>query len=321
MDISLVKRCFNVKKVLDQSAHSCRLELGVRQGTGTALVYELSPALLFAFFTFRGKAYQLNRNRRSYIWEINYCIQGRMEHVLSDGTLQYMGNGDLMFTLESAHTPEMVLPTGFYHGVGVVMDWKNGQAFDGLCPGQMGFDIPGLIQKFQPYGKDLFLSLKSGMESFYQIPEFLSEKDTVLWLGFKVKELLFYLDRCPLEKVQHKTIYKRQQIEIIKEIHEELISRLDVRLNIEDLAKRHFISATSLKNIFKEVYGKPIGAYMKEYRIRTAARELKGSEAAIGQIGRSMGYQSTSKFCAAVKEIMGCTPAAYCRSRSCCLEK
>lgn len=55
---------------------------------------------------------------------------------------------------------------------------------------------------------------------------------------------------------------------------------------------------------------------MKEYRIRTAARELKGSAAAVGQISRSLGYQSTSKFCAAFKEIMGCTPTAYCKNRS-----
>lgn len=311
MNLSLPMRCFNVINIISDSDFSCRLQLSMRYGSGEATVYQLSPAVLVAFFDFRGKVYLLNPNRRKNIWEINYGIQGCCEHELRNDRLQFIGKGDLSFNMESNHTCETILPMGFYKGVGIVVDIHNQAALEKIFSKAVGLDFEKMAAKFQSYGQEFFISLENGIQNFYQIPAFLCERDKIQWLRMQVESLLFYLDRCPQSQMKLKKAYEPHQVEIVKDIHEELISHLDIRLNIENMAKKHYISSTKLKIMFKEIYGKPIGTYMKYYRIRKAAQELKEGKVNISVLSRSLGYQSPSKFCAAFKEIMGTTPSSY----------
>lgn len=49
-----------------------------------------------------------------------------------------------------------------------------------------------------------------------------------------------------------------------------LTEHLDQRFTIDELSKRYLINTSTLKEVFKTVYGLPIASYMKEYRIRQA---------------------------------------------------
>ena len=41
-----------------------------------------------------------------------------------------------------------------------------------------------------------------------------------------------------------------------------------IRVSFEELSKQYLMNTTTLKSVFKAVYGMPIASYMKEYRMK-----------------------------------------------------
>ena len=66
-----------------------------------------------------------------------------------------------------------------------------------------------------------------------------------------------------------------EQVKIIREIHDDLAQHMDRRVTIEELAHRYLINPTTLKTVFKEVYGSSLAAHMKEHRMERAAALLR----------------------------------------------
>ncbi len=50
---------------------------------------------------------------------------------------------------------------------------------------------------------------------------------------------------------------------------------------------------------------------MKRYRIHAAVHELEAGKHSITEIAGMVGYENASKFTAAFKSVMGCTPREY----------
>ena len=71
------------------------------------------------------------------------------------------------------------------------------------------------------------------------------------------------------------------------------------------------MNTTTLKTIFKSVYGAPIATYMKEYRIRQAAQLLQDTTYSIAEIAERVGYENQSKFTSAFRSVLHLPPAAY----------
>lgn len=103
----------------------------------------------------------------------------------------------------------------------------------------------------------------------------------------KVQELLLFLSMVDVAEEKQREYYTSPQVEIVKQIHKRLISDLQERPTIEELAKEFLINTATLKNTFKGIYGQPIGTYMKEYRIKQAASLLRQTQATIAEIART----------------------------------
>lgn len=105
-----------------------------------------------------------------------------------------------------------------------------------------------------------------------------------------------------------------EQVKIIREIHDHLTEHMEQRVTIEELAHRYLINPTTLKTVFKEVYGSSLAAHMKEHRMEKAASLLRETELSVAEIAGQVGYESQSKFTAAFKEQFGQLPTAYRRT-------
>ena len=90
-----------------------------------------------------------------------------------------------------------------------------------------------------------------------------------------------------------------EQVKIIREIHDDLAQHMDRRVTIEELAHRYLINPTTLKTVFKEVYGSSLAAHMKEHRMERAAALLRETDLSVAEIAGQVGYESQSKFTAA----------------------
>lgn len=105
-----------------------------------------------------------------------------------------------------------------------------------------------------------------------------------------------------------------EQVKIIREIHDDLAQHMDRRVTIEELAHRYLINPTTLKTVFKEVYGSSLAAHMKEHRMERAAALLRETDLSVAEIAGQVSYESQSKFTAAFKEQFGQLPKEYRRN-------
>ena len=86
---------------------------------------------------------------------------------------------------------------------------------------------------------------------------------------------------------------------------------MDQRFTIESLSKQYLINPTTLKTMFKSVYGTSIASHMKEHRMEKAAELLRETNLSIAEIAESVGYDSQSKFTASFKAYWGKLPKDY----------
>lgn len=75
---------------------------------------------------------------------------------------------------------------------------------------------------------------------------------------------------------------------------------------IEELSKQYLMNTTTLKSVFKAVYGMPIASYMKEYRMKLASNMLLQEDKSISEIAAAVGYKSQSKFTSAFHYLLSC---------------
>lgn len=95
--------------------------------------------------------------------------------------------------------------------------------------------------------------------------------------------------------------YSAQQLETIRQVHDLLTENLDRRFTIEELSRRFLINPSSLKEMFKAVYGKSLAAHIKEHRMELAARLLRETDMSVAEVAERVGYESQSKFSAEFK--------------------
>ena len=71
------------------------------------------------------------------------------------------------------------------------------------------------------------------------------------------------------------------------------------------------MNPTTLKEVFKSVYGTSIAAHIKEHRMEEAARLLRDDSLSLSDVAAKVGYTNQSKFTAAFKEQFGMLPREY----------
>ncbi len=119
---------------------------------------------------------------------------------------------------------------------------------------------------------------------------------------------------CPADRVPEEPY--DSAVQTVNEVHALLTADLSTRYTIGELAARFHINQTTLKAVFKTVFGQSIAAYMKGCRIRRAKEYLRGSGLSIAQIAAAVGYESQSKFTQVFKSATGQTPRDYRRQQA-----
>lgn len=105
--------------------------------------------------------------------------------------------------------------------------------------------------------------------------------------------------------------YESLILSIIREIHEQLIMHMDQHFTIEDLSKQYLMNPTTLKAVFKSVYGTSLAAHIKEHRMKHAASLLRETNLSIAEIAGRVSYDSQSRFASAFKKYCGKLPKDY----------
>ena len=223
--------------------------------------------------------------------EINHCYAGRVGCTSDTGLALYLGAGDL--SLHGLHTcAETVMqfridaarldanPPEFMRDAGVT----GSQILTRFC-GENGFSVLSSAEQ-----------VGALLDPLYTLPERL----LVPYAKLKFQELMLLLSVTDAPPVTQ-SAYQAEQIALIRRIHDQMMSDMSQRCTIEMLSQQYHINTSTLKSLFKTVYGQPLAAHMKEHRMEYAARLLRTTNDSLSEIAKKVGYESQSKLTAAFK--------------------
>ncbi len=274
------------------------------------------PGIFAEYHDFTCDQKHFHHNAKPNMLEINHCHYGRVGWTLNNGQSIYMGEGDT--TLHSSvlcATSNMHFPLGSYQGITITIDFDEIMSNPPEFLEGLPIDYEKLLHVYCRKDKSFTMNTESDIDhifhSLYHLPEYLKET----YLKLRTIELIIYLSRN-LAPTSPTPRYHSDIIAAIEKIHTQMTGHLDVRYTIQALSEQYLINTSTLKDAFKAVYGMAIAAYMKEYRMRHAAKLLRHTDDSIKEIGRQVGYESASKFTNAFKEVFGTLPKDYRNSTS-----
>ena len=290
---------------------------GETPGRGRVERYAVFPAVEAAYHVFRAPWAAFHHAALEHVLELFYCRSGRVGWNLRGGAALYLGAGDL--AVQSAvccADSTMRFPLGCCEGISLSVDLRR---LETQCPEilrEAGF-APEALRRTFCEGKPAAISAGAALEGLfaplYDAPPALR----LPYLKLKTQELLLYLSALRPEE-REPPAYVARQTEQIRALHALLTEHLDRRYTIEERSRRFLINTSTLKEVFKAVYGLPIATYMKEYRVRRAMELLRETDGSIAAVAAAVGYETQSKFTKAFKDTVGVLPSVYrrtCRDR------
>ena len=285
---------------------------GETDGRGRMEVYPVFPGVEASFNTVLGTYAAFRHEAARSTLEINHCRLGRVGWDLRDGMSVYLGEGDLsLHSADCCADSVMHFPAEMYAGLMICVDLTHLAESPPPILAEADFQAERLAEKFCGGGT---FALPAGPEleeifrPLYRQPEM----RRLPYLRLKLQELLLYLEGLE-SGGRELTLDVSQQTARIQEIHALLTEHLDRRYTIEELSHRYLLNTSTLKEVFKAVYGLPIATYMKEYRVRRAMELLRESGGSIAAIAAAVGYESQGKFTRAFKDVTGQLPTEYRR--------
>lgn len=145
----------------------------------------------------------------------------------------------------------------------------------------IGSNITGqfLLEK---YCKEAICATFSGNKKVQEIFKTFYQSPIELQLAYqkvKVLELLLVLSQIEISHERRLSDFQPEQVELIHQIHDQLINNLEHRISIETLSKQYLMNPTTLKNMFKSIYGTSIAAHIREYRMEYAQKLVMTAKA------------------------------------------
>lgn len=314
-NMTLLSRLHFLKKVPDSTQkqlHYSTYKIKLYSGEGVFVGYSVFPGAEFILNEYKGTAFDFNHAPMNHVMQINFCLDGRMGWTLHNGDCIYLGAGDIsIHMMDNCATSSMTLPLEYYKGITIFLDldeFKN-HLPKALC--SIEYNPLELKAKFCDAGQITVLPATTKMDTLFYLWDTMPNAYQLSYLQLKLQELLLFLNIHDLSKSKDKTLYPAPIINTIKKMHKKLTSNLKERPTIESLSKHFLINTSTLKKVFKAVYGQPIAQYMKDYRMHHAANLLCQTTMTVGEISEMMGYENQSKFATAFKKIMQISPVEY----------
>lgn len=287
------------------------IELGKDAEYGKMETYSLFDGILIAFIDINIDNFDnvfFEDKLPSRLLQINHCAKGRYSYAVSDDKIVYFGKGDLCVSIYDLTKTVSDFPLGYYEGLEIFIDIDV--ANDSIKEFIPDFDLIELYESLEK--SNGYRLVRANEKIDHVIGELYCVDERIKEPYFKLKclELLLFVSIASESKTESISLSKKH-VDIVECVKDDLIKDLESKITLEELANKYDVSKTTLKNCFKEVYGKPIFKWRKEYKLDCACRLIEKGQLSISEISKQVGYSSPSKFSQAFKEHVGCTPSEY----------
>lgn len=283
--------------------------------TGCAILtrYEVFPGITLVYNDVHMQEISIEETDKFHqIFEINHCREGRIEFETRTGEYIYIKKGDMAINTKAGLKSYSYFPISHYHGVTIEIDLLAVREGMPEIMKDIKISLSDIKDRFCTIDQCFVFRKKDQFEHLFSELYCVPEKIRKKYYKIKIIEILLFLSVVDAEHecIQNK-YYNKNQVALTKEIRNYMVMHLDEKITIDQLAQQYHISATNLKKHFREVYGNSVYAYLKEYRMRTAAELLRNTDMEISQIAGMTGYDNASKFAKSFKSIIGINPNEY----------
>jgi AraC-like DNA-binding protein len=290
-------------------------QLKDNSGEGMMTLYQLFAGVYIMFNDFHMESCMSQFRQSSNMLCIDHCQEGRIEWQLDKNKYIYLKEGDMQLSTRKYHSGRFSFPLKHYHGITICFNIPEAEVslsrvLDGFCP-----ELEKLKEKFCCHDENFVMRAGAGIQHIFSELYNVGAPLRLHYCQIKVLELLIFLkgQEVAVDNRDRPYFYKGQ-VEKVKAMAALLTEDLEKHYTLEELSDRFEIPLTTMKQCFKGVYGSSVYAYVKAYRMNTAAFLLRTTEETVAGIAGKMGYDNASKFAAAFKETLGDTPLAYRKS-------
>lgn len=243
---------------------------------------------------------------------IEYCREGCLECLIGDDYL-YVTPGDLVIFRTDPNLRVISYPSSHYYATTLMIYFDETSPMINLHMGDEGFRPEMLVEKY--LSGERYHSLLQKNELLTNVFETLSAapepvKNKIY--GLKILEALTLL-ASDIAKINdsHGQRIPKDQADMAKRVYTYVMDHPEERFSIETLAKNFSISPTQLKKYFQMAYGMPMQKFLREQKIKEAAKVLETTGKSVTDVAQMFGYSNISKFSDAFKSVMGENPKQY----------
>lgn len=241
---------------------------------------------------------------------LHYCQSGQIGWRVP--TAIHLAPGDFLLTSRNL-LGEATLPGGDYRGWMLRLDRETLEQDPPEPLVGSGMTGKALLARYSPGGKPIPFTAEPDLRQIFESLSGGPEQYLLTFRKIKALELLVLLAAGEGSREKRLTEYPAEQVEIIRQVHDRLTGNLSERCSIEELSRQYLMNPTTLKQMFKTIYGTSIAAHIREHRMEAAAGLLARTDMSIADIAQRVGYDSQSRFSAAFKEHYGMLPKEYRR--------
>ncbi len=294
-----------------RSDHTSIYHMDFAEGFGNMTVYKVMSGVTLIFNDFHTPyGFQEEARCPGYV-EINHCKAGRFECTMRDGRIVSLGPQDFAISDMSRPPTKCHFPQGIYQGISLIIEPKK---VEHEIIRMLGDGSPKLQELFDSLlDEQSFLLLRSEQKIDHIFSELYDapEEGRLAYYRLKTAELMFFLYERQVQRRSGTYYHIKDMSNRVREIEARLTENLQVRVTISDLAKEYQIGISTIKKYFRQMYGQTPYSYLKRRRMEEAAFLLTTTKQSIAQIAEIVGYQNTSKFSAAFRDIYALSPTEY----------
>lgn len=274
--------------------------------------YKLFHGIELYFLELHSDELFFSQNTKDDILLLSYCHNGRIGWNMGNNNYIYLGPHDYsLHHMSYGSGYGITIPNNIY--IGLILSFNLNEINNN--PPKLLEDTDFIFKElYNKFCNDKFNSSWTGNEETQTIFSAFFNQPVHLQMPYwriKTIELLLYLCKTQPNINRQFSEYQSEQIEIVRQIHDHLIDNLDRRITIDCLSKQYLMNPTTLKNIFKAVYGTSLAAHVKEHRMEYASKLLLETDNTIVEISKAVGYDTQSKFTAAFKDYFHYSPLEY----------
>ena len=280
-------------------------------GTGILYDYSIFPGIDLIFMDFNCSDIFDEQNEMRNVLEIRHYHEGGVEFEFEGDKVFHLQQDEFCVNGMLNMPARYSFPFDYCSGLSLVLDKNSMTEVTRSQLALFQIDISVLEEDLDTAHQWYICKTPPSMCHVFEELYAAKEHETSQYFRIKVLELLYHATKLRKEDRVAATYYAREHIEIVKRVRKAMLKDLSRSTPLEQFLRGEAISTVTFQTIFKQIYGRSPYAYLKHYRMNSAAVQLRESNESINQIALSLGYSNASKFARAFRDVFGVLPKDY----------